>query len=113
MKDRIFDSYQECTIATDTAISARGTTRLCKLLIFRHLAKYIFYAGVSQNDNISKIDDVYTLIDNYIMDGVSIEELQNLTIETLYTSGILSKQMYDASKKMAGKQQEALQKLLK
>lgn len=77
------------------------------------LTKYIFYAGVSQNDNISKIDDVYTLIDNYIMDGGSIEELQNLTIETLYTSGILSKQMYDASKKMAGKQQEALQKLLK
>lgn len=76
------------------------------------LAKYLYYAGVSLNDSISTIDDVYTLIDDYITDGGSVEELQNFVVEVLYTSGILSQKMYDASKKFTGKQQDALQKLL-
>ena len=77
------------------------------------LARYLYYAGISLNDNISTIDDVYTLIDDYITDGGSLKELQDFIIETLFTSGILTQQMYDASKKFAGKQQEALQNLLK
>ena len=38
-----FDSYQEYTIANDTAISARGTIGLCKLLIFNQFANSYFY----------------------------------------------------------------------
>ncbi|MBR1823779.1 MAG: hypothetical protein IJ779_06045 [Ruminococcus sp.] len=86
-----------------------GLDRLSQISV---LAKYLYHAAMPLNDDICSINDVYQLIDDFITDGGSIEELQNLIVETLYTSGILSKQMYDASKKMAGKQQEALQKLL-
>ena len=77
------------------------------------LAKYYYYAGVSLNDNINKIDDVYQLFDDYITDGGTYSQLQNLVVEIMYTSGILSKEAYDASKKLTEDQKQALQKLLK
>ena len=40
--DKSFNSHQEYTIATSPAISARGTTRLCKLLILKILYKVLF-----------------------------------------------------------------------
>ena len=40
--DKSFDSHQEYTIATNTLAPARGTTRLCKLLIFNHFTKSCF-----------------------------------------------------------------------
>lgn len=86
-----------------------GLDRLAEIGI---LAKYYFYAAKSLNDSINSIDDVYSMFDDYITDGGSIEDLKNLVIEIMFTSGILSQQVYDTAKKFAGKQQEALQKLL-
>ena len=40
--DKTFNSHQEYTIATSLLAPARGTTRLCKLLIFRHFTKSCF-----------------------------------------------------------------------
>lgn len=76
------------------------------------LAKYYFYAAVSQNDDIKTIDDIYQLIDDYITDGGTMDELQRFVIEIMLTSGILTKEVYDASKKAQEKQKEALQQLL-
>ena len=78
----------------------------------RPLAKYYFYAAVSQNDDINKIEDVYQLFDDYITDGGVIEELQKLVYEILLVSGVLTKEVHDASKKAMEKQREVLQKLL-
>lgn len=87
-------------------------TGLDKLAEIKTLAKYYFYAAVAQNDDINDINDVYQLIDDYIADGGTIEELQKLVYEILLTSGILTKEVHDASKKAMEKQREVLQKLL-
>lgn len=83
-----------------------------KLAEIRTLAKYYFAATVSQNDSISTIDDVYQLFDDYITGGGTYDALQRLMIEVLVTSGIMKKEVYDASKKAMEKQSEALKKLL-
>ncbi len=85
---------------------------LDKLAEIGVLAKYYLYAGVSMNDRINKIEDVYQLFDDYITEGGSIEQLQELVIEILLTSGILSEKVYDATKKVKEDQKQALQKLL-
>jgi hypothetical protein len=87
-------------------------TGLDKLAEIKTLAQYFYYAAVSQNDDINKIEDVYQLIDDYITDGGVIEELQKLVYEILLVSGILTKEVHDASKKAMEKQREVLQKLL-
>lgn len=76
------------------------------------LAKYYYYAGVSLNDSINKIDGIYQLFDDYITDGGTYSQLQDLVIEIMLTSGILSKEAYDTTKKLTEKQKTALQKLL-
>lgn len=76
------------------------------------LAKYYYYAGAALNDSVSKIDDIYQLFDDYITDGGTYSQLQDLIVEIMLTSGILSKEAYDVSKKMTEEQKTALQKLL-
>lgn len=83
-----------------------------KLAEIKTLAKYYFASLASQNDSISTIDDVYQLFDDYITGGGTYDELQKLIIEVLVTSGIMKKEVYDASKKAMEKQSEALKKLL-
>lgn len=85
---------------------------LDKLAEIKTLAKYLFYASVSQNDDINKIDDIYQLIDDYITEGGTIDGLQRFIIDILLTSGILTKDVYEASKKTLEKQKNALQQLL-
>ena len=75
------------------------------------LAKYYYYSAVSLNDSINKIDDIYQLFDDYITDGGSYEELRDLTVEIMMTSGILSKEVYDTTKKLTEEQKQALLKL--
>lgn len=87
----------------------RGLERLGEIGV---LAKYYYYAAVSLNDSISKIDDVYQLFDDYITDGGTYSQLQDLIVEIMLTSGILSQEAYDTTKKLAGEQKAALQKLL-
>ncbi len=82
-----------------------------KIAEVKTLAKYYFAAAVI-NDSISSIDDVYQLFDDYIVGGGTYEKLQRLMVEVLVTSGIMTKQVYDASKKAQEKQLEALKKLL-
>lgn len=82
-----------------------------KLGEIKTLAKYYLAASVI-NDSISSIDDVYQLFDDYIVGGGTYEELQRLMIEVLVTSGIMTKQVYEASKKAREKQLKALKKLL-
>lgn len=76
------------------------------------LAKYYYYAAVSLNDSINKIDDIYQLFDDFITDGGTYSQLQDLVIEIMLTSGILSKEAYDTTKKLTEEQKTALQKLL-
>lgn len=78
------------------------------------LAKYYYYAAVSLNDSIKdkKIDAIYQLFDDYITDGGTYSQLQDLVIEIMLTSGILSKEAYDTTKKLTEEQKTALQKLL-
>ena len=86
-----------------------GLERLGEISV---LAKYYYYAAVSLNDSISKIDDVYQLFDDYITDGGTYSQLQDLFVEIMLTSGILSKEAYDTTKKLTEEQKTALQKLL-
>lgn len=76
------------------------------------LAKYYYYAAVSLNDSINKIDDIYQLFDDYITDGGTYSQLQDLIVEIMLTSGILSQEAYDTTKKLTEEQKTALQKLL-
>ena len=85
-----------------------GMSRLGEIGV---LAKYYYYSAVGLNDNVNKIDDIYQLFDDYITDGGSYEQLRNLTVEIMMTSGILSKEVYDTTKKLAEEQKQALLKL--
>ena len=85
---------------------------LDKLAEIKVLANYYYMAAVSLNDNINKIEDVYQLFDDYITEGGTYDALQKLIIEVLVTSGIMSKEVHEASKKAMEKQLEALKKLL-
>ena len=76
------------------------------------LAKYYYYAAVSLNDSINKIDDVYSLFDDYITDGGSYEQLQELTFDIMLVSGVISEKTYTAAKKIKEEQKKALLKLL-
>ena len=76
------------------------------------LAKYYYAAASSLNDNINSLNDVYTMFDDYITDGGTIDELQKLLIDVLVTSGIMTREAQEMSKKAMEKQLEALQKLL-
>lgn len=83
-----------------------------KLAEIKTLAKYYFYAAVSQNDDINKIEDIYSLIDDYIAEGGTIDKLQRLVMDILLVSGILTEEVHEASKKAMKMQETALQKLL-
>ena len=83
-----------------------------KLTEIKTLAKYVYYATVSLNDNINSIDDVYQLFDDFITEGGDYNKLTELIIEVLVTSGIMTKEAHEASKKAMEKQKQALQKLL-
>lgn len=83
-----------------------------KLAEINVLAKYYLAAAVSLNDSINTIDDVYQMFDDYITGGGTFDTLQHLMIEVLVTSGIMKKEVYEASKKAMEKQSEALKKLL-
>lgn len=89
-----------------------GMTNINKINV---LAKYLFAAAVSQNDGISKIEDVYQLIDDYITDGGTYEQLNEVVVQTLLVSGILTQKMYDKSKALQKnfeeKEKAVLQKL--
>lgn len=89
-----------------------GMTNINKINV---LAKYLFAAAVSQNDGISKIEDVYQLIDDYITDGGTYEQLNEVVLQTLLVSGILTQKMYDKSKALQKnfeeKEEADLQKL--
>lgn len=85
---------------------------LDKLAEIKTLAKYYYAAASSQNDSINSIEDIYSLFDDYITEGGTLEKLQELVMNILLTSGILSQEAYDTSKKAREKQLAALQKLL-
>jgi hypothetical protein len=86
-----------------------GLDRLAEIGV---LAKYYYYAAVSLNDNINKIDDVYSLFDDYITEGGSYEQLQELTFDIMLVSGVISEKTYNAAKKIKEEQKKALLKLL-
>ncbi len=75
------------------------------------LSKYYLAALRLMNDSINTIEDVYLLIDSYINDGGTLDELQLLMMDVLETSGILAKDVNDSQKKMLLGRREALQKL--
>ena len=89
-----------------------GMTNINKINV---LAKYLFAAAVSQNDTINEIEDIYSMIDDHITDSGTYEQLQELVIQILLTSGILTQKMYDKSKALQKnfeeKEKAVLQKL--
>lgn len=77
------------------------------------LAMYYFAAMEGMNDSIKTIDDVYTFFDDYVLleDG-NIQNLQEKMLDVLIISGIMTKEVREATKKAVEKQKAALQKLL-
>ena len=65
------------------------------------LAKYLFAATVSRNDSINKLEDVYQLIDDYLLEDKSLEDLQQLILDVLVTSGYFTEEGREHQKKMA------------
>lgn len=86
-------------------------TNTGKLAEIKTLAKYYFAALKPWNDSISTIEDVYMLIDEYILKGGTYEELQLLIMRTLVVSGILTQKAFKICQEAAEKQKKALEKL--
>lgn len=86
-------------------------TGMDKLAEVKTLAKYYYAAAKAQNDAIRTIEDVYQLFDDYVTAGGTLDDLQFLMMDVLVTSGILTKDVNEAQKKMLLGRREALQKL--
>lgn len=94
----------------------RGLEKLAEI---KTLAKYFFAAARSLNDNITTIDDVYSLFDDYLAQGGSYEALQVLIVDVLVLSGILTEKssesfrvLNEAKKKMSLEQMEKFAEVL-
>ena len=116
-RDYQFKITTAYAVQLEEALGTDIISSMEKLTALGTLSKYLYYAAVSQNDDINKIEDIYQLIDDYIMDGGTTDELQKFVIDILYTSGILAKEAYDFSKKASAEaekvMEEAFQKLSK
>lgn len=106
-------------VKLEESIGSDLLTGLNKLAEIKVLAKYFFYAAKSLNDNITEIEDIYSLFDDYITGGGNYENLQTLIIDVLVSSGIMTKenrdQMMDfieAKKKMTKDQMEKIAEVL-
>ena len=100
-------------VKLEEQLETDALTGLEKLAEIKTLAKYYYAAAVSLNDNINSMADVYQLFDDYINEGGTFDQLQKLIVEVLVTSGIMTKEVHDASKKAMEKQLEAFAKLYK
>lgn len=107
-------------VKLEEAIGTDLLTGLNKLAEIKILAKYYFYATVSLNDGITSIDDVYQMFDDYINEGGNYEKLQEIILDVLVSSGIMTedncsqlKTMHEAKKKMTTDQMEKIIEVLK
>ena len=55
---------------------------------------------MARNDSIKTIEDVYQLFDDYLADGGTLEELAELALDILVTSGYLTTDAREVQKKM-------------
>lgn len=99
-------------VKLEAKIGSDLLTGMEKLTAATTLAEYYFAALKPWNDSISTIEDVYQLIDEYILEGGNYEDLQLKMIEVLVLSGVMSQKAYEISKKATAKQKEALEKLI-
>lgn len=106
-------------VKLEESIGSDLLTGLNKLAEIKVLAKYFFYAAKSLNDDITEIEDIYSLFDDYITGGGNYENLQTLIIDVLVSSGIMTKENRDqmmefneAKKKMTKDQMEKLAEVL-
>lgn len=86
-------------------------TGMDKLAEVKTLAKYYYAAIKPMNDSVRSIEDVYQLFDDYVTAGGTMDDLQFLMMDVLVTSGILTRDVNEAQKKMLLGRREALQKL--
>lgn len=87
-------------------------TGMEKLSAVNVLADYYFAAAKPFNDDITTIEDVYSLFDDYVTEGGSYDKLQMTMMQILVTSGLITQEAYDIMKSATDKQKEALMKLI-
>ena len=87
-------------------------TGMLKITSVTTLAEFYFAALRPWNDSIKDIEDVYSLFDEYIIQGGTYEELQQKILDVLVLSGIMSQKQCEFFKKAAEKQKATLEKLL-
>lgn len=87
-------------------------TGMEKLTAVNTLAAYYYAAAKPFNDNITDIEDVYQLFDDYITDGGTYEQLQLKMMNIFVISGLLTQEAYNVMKNATDKQKETLMKLI-
>lgn len=76
------------------------------------LAKCYYYAAKPYSDEIRTVDDIYMLIDEYILAGGSINDLQLKLIDVYHSSGLFTDEAYNTYKEVYDKQLEEMKKLI-
>lgn len=99
-------------VKLEAKIGSDLLTGMEKLIAATTLAEYYFAALKPFNDSISTIEDVYQLIDDFITEGGTYEDLQLKMVEVLVLSGVMSQKAYEITKKATAKQKAALEKLI-
>lgn len=104
------------TAANCVALEQEENTAVLNLLErageLKILAKLYFCAGKSLNDDFRTIQDVYQMIDDYILEGHTMVELQEKLVDIYYCSGLINDQVYEMAKKGADAQIAELEKLM-
>ena len=96
----------------ETKLGSDVLTGMEKLAQVRTLADYYFAAAKPFNDDITTIEDVYQLFDDYIIEGGNYEDLQLNMVKVLVVSGIMSEKAFNIMSEASEKQKAALEKLI-
>ncbi len=77
------------------------------------LAKCFLYAAKPYSDEISSVDEVYMLFDEYFLNGGSVTDLQLKLVDVYHSSGLFSDEAYNTYKEVYKKQLGEMMEMIK
>lgn len=84
-----------------------GMNRLAEI---RVLAKFVYAAAKDLNDGIKTESDAHELIDEYTMQGNTLDDLREVFLDVMVASGHLEQEAVDESKKMSAQLKEKIRR---
>lgn len=112
------DKEYQLKITTSAAIELEDKLNtsivegLSRLGETRILAKYMLAAARTLNKDVNTEEDAYMILDEYTLSGGKYDDLYDVILEVMESSGFIRQEAIDASKKMQAQLQKKQAELL-